>query len=162
MIPHDQVAVIAQRAKEVLMDFMRDAAKAEEVKARPPTPSLGPLYERVMHDHLRRQVDNRRRKRRTSPGEGLDGTGRTADRKRREKELRKSKLTEAHYLMHACDVPVNKVAKRLHINYDRLRSIKRQNVQDPEVALGRKTVVKRFSKLHDRGRELIRDLLASA
>jgi hypothetical protein len=74
----------------------------------------------------------------------VDGYLRNDSKKRLLKEARKIKLAQALYLIKKCQVPVKAAAKRLRINYARLRWIVKDGIDDPEVAFRRKQHRDRF------------------
>ena len=105
---------------------------------------LSMLASRVSHDHLRRAPTSSVGGAAENQGDVADMTGRGKVRRREEKEIRKVKLAQAHYLMSECQDPIAKVAKRLRLSYCFLRRVKKLRMLDPETAFTRRVHRPRF------------------
>ena len=89
-------------------------------------------------------------------------TGRRKVRRREEKEIRKVKLPEAHFLMSECQVPIAKVAKRLRQSYCFLRRVNKLGLYDPETAFIRWGTDLGSRGLRKRARDIMRELFDTA
>ena len=105
---------------------------------------LSMLASRVSHDHLRGAAGSSVVGEAYNQSDAADLTGRGKVRRREEKEIRKMKLAEAHYLMSECQVPIAKVAKRLRLSYSFLRRVNKLGMFDPKTAFTRRGHRPRF------------------
>ena len=67
-------------------------------------------------------------------------------------------LKEILYLVKVCKVPLSSVSKRIGLSYWKLRGIIKRENYDPDTAFSKKSSHQRFEKIHQRAKDLIKDL----
>ena len=76
-------------------------------------------------------------------------------------EVDQQLMKEAFYLINVGKLPLKDVAKRLNINYQRLKRLSKLNLIDPNLFIPKYKLRPSFSKLHERAKTRIAELLVN-
>ena len=68
-------------------------------------------------------------------------------------------MEQALYLLNECDLPLKVVMKRMKLNRGLLERLKKRGRADPDLFVKLSAKGKRFKKIHDRAREMIKSQL---